>query len=353
MDMWRYREVLPLPDNAQKPPLKIGGSPTHNVPRLAAWLGVRTAFVKDDGRNPSGSLKDRASAIGVLLAVAAGKERIICASTGNAASSTACIAASMDLPATIFVPKRAPAPKIAQLRVFGAEVFRVDANYDRTWDLCAEVADQRPWFNRNCAINPYLVEGKKTVALELADQLRGEMPEWVAVSVGDGCTVASVCKGLIEAELAGLIDFVPRVLAVQAEGAAPLVAAGRSGTRPIITDAHTIADSLCVGHPRNPDKALQGVKRTKGAWIAVSDAAILEALVEVPRRTGLFGEPAAATAAAGAKAAIEQGIIDPTEENVAILLTGNGLKDPDTALSAVTGPTDVPADLDTILAQLG
>ncbi len=349
-DQWRYREVLPLTDDVLLPPVHVGWSPVSHAPRLAEWLGVRAAVVKDDGRNPSASLKDRASAVGVVLATQAGSERIACASTGNAASSTACIAASMGLPATIFVPERAPAPKVAQLLVFGAQVVRVQADYDTTWELCAEVTAQQPWFNRNCAVNPYLVEGKKTVSLELAEQLGRNMPDWVAVSVGDGCTVAGVVKGLEEAARAGLIRSVPKVLAVQAEGAAPLVEAAKTGLfQP--GPATSVADSICVGTPRNPHKALQAVSRCGGAWIAVSDASILEALVEVPRRSGVFGEPAGVAAAAGVRAAVQDGLID-AGASVALLITGNGLKDTATALQVAGAPIDVDASVDAVLTAL-
>ncbi len=351
-DQWRYREVLPIEPDASLPPLVVGWSPVSRSDRLAAWLGVKAAWLKDEGRNPSASSKDRASAVGVVLAMQAGTERIACASTGNAASSTACIAASVGLPATIFVPARAPAPKIAQLRIFGAQVFRVSADYDRTWDLCAEVTAQRPWFNRNCAVNPYLVEGKKTVSLELAEQLGREIPAWVAVSVGDGCTVAGVVKGLEEAARAGLIPSVPRVLAVQAEGASPLVAAAARGGRFEPSEASSIADSICVGTPRNPHKALQAVERCGGAWISVSDDAILEALVEVPRRSGVFGEPAGVAAAAGVRRAVAEGLIGP-DEDVALLVTGNGLKDTTTALQVAGDPIDVDPTVDAVLQALG
>jgi threonine synthase len=351
LDHWRYREVLPLPEDVTLPPLHIGWTPVHSSPRLAPWLGVARAWVKDDGRNPSASLKDRASAIGVVLALAAGSERIVCASTGNAASATACVAASVGLPVTIFVPERAPAPKIAQLRVFGAQVLRVQSDYDTAWDLCAEVARDRPWFNRNCALNPYLVEGKKTVGLELAEQLGSELPEWVVASVGDGCSIAGLVRGLEEALAAGLTDHLPRVLGVQAAGAAPLVAAAQSGAEPRINDAQTIADSLCVGVPRNPDKALAAVARSKGAWVAVTDEQILAALPATAARTGIFGEPAAVTAAAGVRVAVEQGIIDPTA-GVAIIISGNGLKDPATALRSVTGPLDIAPTVAAVISAL-
>ena len=351
LDHWRYREVLPIPDDPTLPPLQIGWTPVHETPRLAPWLGVARAWVKDDGRNPSASLKDRASSVGVVLALAAGSERIVCASTGNAASATACVAASVGLPATIFVPERAPDPKIAQLRVFGAQVLRVQSDYDTAWDLCAEVARSRPWFNRNCALNPYLVEGKKTVGLELAEQLGPQLPQWVVASVGDGCSIAGLVRGLEEAFAAGLCEHVPRVLGVQAEGAAPLVAAANTGVKPEISNAQTVADSLCVGVPRNPDKALMAVARSNGAWVTVTDAEIMAALSATASRTGIFGEPAAVTAAAGVRVAIASGIIAP-DEGVAIISSGNGLKDPATALKSVTGPVDVAPSVEAVLAAL-
>ncbi len=351
-DMWRYTEALPIPVGAALPPVSVGGSPVSLAPRLADHLGVARVVVKDDGRNPSASLKDRASAVGVVMAVAAGADRIACASTGNAASSCACIAASMNLPATIFVPERAPRPKVAQLRMFGAQVFRVRSDYDTAWDLCGEVTARQGWFNRNCAINPYLVEGKKTVALELAEQLGADMPEWVAISVGDGCTIAGLVKGLEQAHIAGLIPFVPRVLGVQASGAQPLVTAFRAGRTTFDAGSvATVADSICVGHPRNGLKALDAVRRVGGDYVAVEDEAILDAMRQCARLGGVFGEPAGVAAAAGIIQARAENII-AASESVALVVTGNGLKDVDTAIAAVTGPTDVDPTLDAVLAEL-
>lgn len=351
-DMWRYRELLPLPEGAALPPVHVGGSPVTEAPRLAARLGVRAVWLKDEGRNPSASMKDRPSALAVVLAVAAGSARIVCASTGNAASSLACLAASMGLPATIFVPARAPAPKVAQLRVFGARVLRVAADYDTTWELCQQIATRKPWFNRNCAVNPYLVEGKKTVALELADQLGARVPAWVAVSVGDGCTYAGVVKGLEEAFAAGFIPFVPRVLGVQAEGARPLVDAQETDGQLRLRPAVTLADSIAVGHPRNFRKALDAARRNGGRFVPVTDASILSALLDCARLGGVFAEPAASAAVAGVAEAVARGIVHP-EEDVAILITGNGLKDTATALTAVDGPEDVAADEDAVERILG
>ena len=344
---WRYRELLPveLPQA-----LRLPETPLVQAPRLAGWLGVDSVVLKDDGLLPSGSTKDRASVVGVAMALAEGAERIVCASTGNAAASTACQAARVGLPATIFVPKRAPMGKVAQLQLYGAQVLRIDADYDTTWALCNAIAGQKPtWYNRNCAQNPWLVEGKKTAGLEFADQLGAEVPDWLAISVGDGCSVAGFCKGLLQAHAAGLIPRVPRVLAVQAAGAAPLVAAATTGADPVMTGADTVADSLCVGHPRNPDKALHYVAAVNGRWIAVSDEAIVDALVEVPKRSGVFGEPAAATTFAGVREAARQGWLTGS---VGVLVTGNGLKDPAPALERAGQPLDLPADVEAVLRAL-
>lgn len=217
---------------------------------------------------------------------------------------------------------------VEQLRIFVAQVLRVAADCDTTWDLRAAVAARKPWFNRDCEHNPYLVEGKKTVGLELAERcgplLDGDVPDWVSKSVGDGCSVAGLARGLLEAHAAGLILRLPRVLDVRAPGAAPLFAAAREGVAPVIARAETVADSQCVGHPRNPGKALLKVAATEGAWVAVADEAVLDALFEVPRSTGMFGEPAAVTAAAGVHQAVVEDIVGEGE-TVAVGLTGNGL----------------------------
>ena len=349
-DMWRYRELLPIADDPAYP-LVVGGTPLCEAPRLARALDVRRLWLKDDGRNPSGSLKDRPSSLAAVMCKRAQKERAVAASTGNAASSLACATAALGIPATIFVPKRAPLPKLAQLRVFGAQVLRVDADYDRTWELASAVADARPWYNRNCAINPYLVEGKKTCTLEIAEVLGEAIPDWIVLSVGDGCTIAGAVKGLEQAHQAGLIPRVPRVLGVQAQGARPLVDAFERGGAFVPSPADSVADSISVGHPRNGAKALDAVRRVGGAFIAVDDEEILSAEVETARLSGIFGEPAAAAAAAGVRAARLSGVIEKSA-TVCVIISGNGLKDTDAALRAAGGPMDVPPNLDAVLAVL-
>jgi threonine synthase len=340
---WRYEELLPVAPGARRPALEPGWTPILDTPRLAEWAGVRRLLVKDEGRNPTASFKDRASAVGVARALSRRAKVVACASTGNAATSLAGAAASVGLPCVIFVPEFAPEPKVAQLLVFGARVFRVRGSYDETWEMCQRACDRYGWYNRNAAVNPTLVEGKKTGGLEIAEQCGGEVPDWVAVSVGDGCTIAGIGKGLAEMKALGFIPRVPRLLGVQASGARPLVDAFAAGRDLVPGPAETIADSICVGHPRNWRKALAVVQASGGAFVAVSDEAILEAQRETGRRAGLFGEPAAVAAVAGLRQAVADGIVGRRAAALAVL-TGSGLKDVRAALRAGGAPVDLPPD---------
>jgi threonine synthase len=352
-DIWRYRELLPVPARARVPPLRVGWTPVLDAARLAPWAGLRGLLLKDEGRNPTASFKDRASAVGVARALLRKARVVACASTGNAASSLAGAAASVGLPTVIFVPEFAPEPKVAQLLVFGARVIRVKGSYDQTWELCQRACARHGWYNRNAAVNPSLVEGKKTCGLEIGEQLGAEAPEWVAISVGDGCTLAGTWKGLREMHALGLLPRLPRMLGVQAEGARPLVDAWEKGGDLQPSPAETLADSICVGHPRNWRKALRAVRESQGAMIAVPDAAILDAMRESGRRAGVFGEPAGVAALAGLRLATERGIVSRRHRALAVV-TGSGLKDVRSAIQAAGQPVTLPADdgqLDAYLRQ--
>jgi threonine synthase len=326
-----------------------------SAPALARHLGLGRLWLKDDGRNPSGSLKDRASAIGVVKAREKRQPIIACASTGNAASSCAGMAASMGLRSVIFVPERAPEPKVTQLLIFGATVLRVRGSYEEAFQLCQQSCQRWGWYNRNSAINPYLVEGKKTAGLEICEQLDWQVPDWVAVSVGDGCTVAGVWKGFREMKLLGLIERTPKILGVQAAGAAPVTAAFQSGGPIVPMDPQSIADSIAVGVPRNGLKALAAIRESGGAMLNVSDDEILDAMRYTGRLTGIFAEPAAATAVAGLRRAVLEGVMGRRARALAVI-TGNGLKDIRGARMAVGDPFEVAPDgvgLEAILAGRG
>jgi threonine synthase len=350
---WRCHELLPIRKDAALPGLSPGWTPITLTNSLARHLGLTSLFLKDEGRNPTGSLKDRASAVGVVKAGEKRQKIIACASTGNAASSLAGMAASLGLRSVIFIPERTPEPKVTQLLIFGATVLRVRGSYEQAFQLCQQSCERWGWYNRNCAINPYLVEGKKTVGLEICEQLDWKVPDWVAVAVGDGCTIAGIWKAFREMKILGLIGRVPRMLGVQAEGAAPVTAVFRSGEplQPVIPQ--TIADSIAVGAPRNWKKAILGIRESGGVMIDVSDPEILEAMRYTGRLTGIFVEPAAATAVAGVRRAVVEGILG-RRASILVVITGNGLKDIRAARSAVPEPFEVEPDgagLDGILKE--
>ncbi len=337
---WRYRELLPVHPDRDAADWPVGFTPILETPRLARWAGIRRLRIKDDTRNPTACFKDRASSVAVIHARLKNAQRIACASTGNAASSLAGFAAIAGIPATIFVPARAPEPKIAQLLIFGADVRRVRGTYEQAYELCSAECEKNGWYNRNCAINPYLVEGKKTAGLEIAEQTARDTPQWVAVSVGDGCTAAGIAKGLAEMHALGFIDRPPRILAVQAQSVDPVARAFETDRPPPIPEGDTFADSINVAVPRNWRKAVNRVRESGGAFIRVSDDEIAGAMRAAGSLAGVFAEPAAATAIAGLRRAARSGLIDRSADTLAVV-TGSGLKDIASAIRISGRPKDV------------
>ena len=346
--MWRYRELLPIEETTEPTPLRVGWSPLYDEPRLAAQLGLKQLWVKDDGLNPTGALKDRASAMAVAKAREAGAGVIACSSTGNAASSLAGNAAAAGLATYIFVPSRAPKGKVAQLMTFGATVISVQGSYEETFELSRQAINRWGWYNRNAAINPYLSEGKKTVAYEILEQLGWQAPDYIAISVGDGCTIAGLWKGLKDLYAVGLIDRLPRLISAQAEGCCPINRAVVRGGSWEPMEENTFADSIAVGVPRNGDKALMAIRESRGLAVNVSDREIMEAQQLLGRSCGVFGEPAGVTATAGVKKLCEQGILG-REETVVSVVTGNGLKDVANAIKACGEPISIPGDMNALL----
>ncbi|BAL00025.1 threonine synthase [Oscillibacter valericigenes Sjm18-20] len=346
--MWRYRELLPIEETTENTPLRVGNSPLYEEPRLASRLGLGRLWVKDDGQNPTASLKDRASAMAVAKAREAGAKVIACSSTGNAASSLAGNAAAAGLKTYIFVPSRAPKGKVAQLMTFGATVISVEGSYEDTFELSRQAIDKWGWYNRNAAINPYLSEGKKTVSLEIMEQLNWQVPDYLAISVGDGCTIAGVWKGLKDLYAIGFIDRLPRLISAQAEGCCPLnrAIAEDKPWRPM--EENTLADSIAVGVPRNADKALMAIRESNGIVVNVSDQEIMAAQKLLGRTCGLFGEPAGVTGTAGVKKLCEQGVLGKNDTVVSVV-TGNGLKDVANAIKSCGEPITIPSDMERLL----
>ena len=348
--MWRDRELLPVEETTPDTPLRVGWSPLYEEDRLAKLLGLKKLWVKDDGQNPTASLKDRASAMAVAKAKEAGAEIIACSSTGNAASSLAGNAAAAGLKTFIFVPSRAPKGKVAQLMTFGANVISVQGNYEETFELSKKAIDKWGWYNRNAAINPYLSEGKKTVSLEIAEQLGWKMPDYLAISVGDGCTIAGVWKGLKDLYAIGFIDKLPRLISAQAEGCHPINRAIAENKPWEPMEENTLADSIAVGVPRNADKALMAIRESNGIVVNVTDDEIMAAQKLLGTTCGVFGEPAGVTGTAGVKKLCEQGVLGANDTVVSVV-TGNGLKDVANAIKFCGEPMSLPNDLDLLVEE--
>lgn len=351
----RYIPLLPITNPDHLPPLEVGGTPLYGFHELTDC--VNRIWIKDDSGNPTASYKDRATVLAIAAAKQKGIDTMTCASTGNAASSLAGLAAASGVETIIFVPKSAPEAKIAQLLIYGANVFAVNGSYDQAYDLCLAAVDNYNWYNRSAAIHPYLVEGKKTGALEMADQLNWELPDKVFVSVGDGSIISGLCKGFKELATIGLIEEPPVVIGVQAKGADPIARAFAkyTGNDVQIDDqpAHTIADSISVGKPRDIVKAVKYVFENGGRYITVSDEEITSGLIELAQDRGIFAEPAAATAYAGFKKLLKYGTLKQ-DEDVGIFITGSGLKDVNAAKESVKGPNEVEPniqDLERVLEE--
>jgi threonine synthase len=357
-DIFRYASALPIRDLANVTPLRVGMTPLYKVAALGAQAGAPELWIKDDGLNPSASFKDRASAVALAVARERGAAVVAGATTGNAGSSMACLAASMGMRCVVFLPESAPPAKIAQLLVFGARVVAVRGTYDQAFDLCAAVCERRGWFIRNTGSNPFTREGKKTCAYEIWEQL-GDIPEWVAVSCGDGNILSGLWKGFCDLAAMGLVRRRPKLLCAQADTSDAVARtiqrvreAGEADWSCVQVEkvrAATCADSIAVDEPRDGLAAVRAVIESGGAAVTASDEEILAAIPELARGAGVFCEPAAAAGWASVRKAAAQGIIRP-DERVVVVLTGHGLKDIVSARRVAGEPQVIDATLDAAMA---
>jgi threonine synthase len=343
--IWRYRALLPINSSSVTPPLTVGGTPIYACPTIARRFGLKQLWIKDDGRNPTGSFKDRPSAVAIVKAQEVGASIITTASSGNAGSALAGICASIGMESIIFVPASAPKAKIAQLQIYGATVVLIEGSYDQAYDLCQDASKEFGWYQRNTGYNPFTREGKKTAALEIAEQLNWEVPDKVIVSVGDGNIISGLWKGFNDLRRIGFIGELPQMIGAQSQNASAIVdAAAKDG---VVHDqpAHTIADGINVGKPRDATMAVRAIRESGGCGIKVTDEEIIQAIPRLARETGVFVEPAAAASYAALVRGIEGDAIK-VGERVLLMLTGNGLKDFDTAKQATGEPIHVVPDID-------
>lgn len=339
---WRYLPILPV-KNAPKRTMQIGGTPLIPFAKIAEEFGVSEFFVKDDTRNPSGSLKDRATDIGIQHATEMGENTIVAASTGNAAASLSALSAFYRKNAIILAPASAPKAKLTQILQYGATLFPVNGTYDDAFALSMKISEKYGFYSRSTGINPILSEGKKTVGLEIAEQLNWNVPDLIFVPTGDGCIIGGVYKSFWDLKKLGWIDKMPKLIAVQSEGSCAIVNALKNDGKIEPVSSKTIADSISVDNPADGTKALRAVKNSDGFGITVSDDEILTAQKELSEKTGIFTEPAAASSFAGFKKATESRKIEKNE-TVVILATGTGLKD----IPAAQKKIEIPEAIDSI-----
>lgn len=336
--MWRYRPLLPLPGaDAASPAVggrastvetsyRVGGTPLVEAPRLAAVHGIRALYVKDEGRNPTASLKDRASALVVAAAVRAGTDVVCTASSGNAAAALAGCCAAAGIRCVAFVPLGTPAAKISQLQAYGASVFAVREGYEAAVELSYRAADEFGWWCRSTAYNPLTAEGKKTVALEIAEELGWEAPDVVVVPAGDGNILVGAYRGFADALQMGWIPAMPRLVAVQSEQAPALHRAWLADADEVAGMAATsTAESINVAEPQDGFRALRAVRDTGGAFVAVADEAMKKAVRELAALSGVFAEPAGAAPLAALPFLRAAGAVSG-DDTVVLISTGSGLK---------------------------
>ena len=357
LSIWRYWELLPITNHEAVPPLRVGWTPLYQAKRLEKELGLQSLWLKDDGMNPTASFKDRASAVVVAKAKELGVDCITTASSGNAGAALAGLSASAGIPAVVFVPRTAPEAKVAQLLIYGSRVFLVNGTYDQAFELCLAATKEFGWYSRNTGYNPFTTEGKKTASLEICEQLAslksskpGEwtVPDRIFVAVGDGNIITGIWKGLRDLLTLGWIEKMPKLMGVQAAGAAACYNAWKSGSESITpVDPHTISDSICVGLPRDGTRAVRAVRETGGAYITVEDEEVLKAMRTLARGAAIFAEPAGATGYAGLIKAVREGLVDRDEELV-VVVTGNGLKDIGSAIEAAGKAPLIEPNLDAL-----
>ncbi len=349
--MWRYRNLLPLSDDPIQYPLPVGGTPLLASPGLRAHLGISDLWLKDETRTPTGSNKDRATALVLETALREGSSAVTCASTGNVAVSLAVGAAASGKRAFIFVPDDVAESKLALMLLAGATVFRVREGYDAAFKLSRRAAKEFGWHDRNTGFNPMTLDAKKTVALEIWEQLGREVPDVVVCPVGDGPTLSAIAKGFNELFACSLTERIPRIIAVQSDGCQPLKRAWESGKTLQPVTPHTIADGIAVGDPVSAGMVLRDVKRSGGTFVAVSDDDLRSAMGTLASRGGVLAEPAGAAAWAGLERVLNEKLIG-RDERVVVLVTGTAMKNlggvrPDR--SAIT----INADLTEVQPHLG
>jgi threonine synthase len=350
LSVWRYRELLPV--QIAPVTLQEGGTPLYHLRRLGGDMHLPHLYAKHEGMNPSGSFKDRGMTVGVSMALQLNRKSVACASTGNTSASLAVYAAKAGIPAVVLLPAgKVAVGKVAQALMHGARVISIRGNFDRALEMAHELCISHGLYLLN-SINPYRLEGQKTIGFEAIDQLGG-VPDRFVLPVGNAGNISAVHKGLLELRDLDLIDRLPMMTGIQAEGSSPVVRAIRDDLPEVIPEEHpeTVATAIRIGAPVNAEKALVAIRTTGGLAASVTDDEILQMQRDLARTEGIGVEPASAASVAGVRKLAESGMID-RDERIVCVVTGHLLKDPDTVIRQCEPPTEIDADLPSLLSAL-
>lgn len=350
ISLWRYKEFLPV--KIEPVTLQEGGTPLYHLKKLGEEMGLTNLYAKHEGMNPSGSFKDRGMTLGVSMAKQLGKNIVACASTGNTSASMAVYAAKAGMPAVVLLPAGHVAlGKVAQALMHGAKVISIRGNFDRALEMVHELCISHGIYLLN-SINPYRLEGQKTIGFEVVDQL-GSVPDRIVLPVGNAGNISAVYKGLCEWKEIGYIDRLPKMTAIQAEGAAPVVAAIKGQLPEVVVEQNpeTVASAIRIGAPVNAEKALRAIRETGGTAESVTDAEILAMQRDLARYEGIGVEPASAASVAGIRKMAEMGLLDK-DEKIVCVVTGHLLKDPETVIKQCAPPIEIDPTIEALLAVL-
>ena len=355
LSVWRYKDFMPINDISKIVALNEGGTGLHSCHKLGKQLGLLQLCVKNEGENPTGSFKDRGMTVGVSKAAELGAKNVICASTGNTSASLAAYAAKAGMRCTVLIPSGKIAyGKLSQAMIYGAKVLQVRGNFDQSLEMVLKLSEKHPSIYLLNSINPFRIEGQKSLGFEICDQLDNEPPDRVIVPVGNAGNISAIWKGFTEFHKLGFISKLPKMTGIQAAGSAPIVQAIKTNSEKIVPveNPETVATAIRIGAPVSWKKAVNAIRNSGGTAETVTDDEILAAQKMLARVEGIFVEPASASSIAGLIKLVNNGVISK-DERVVCVTTGHGLKDPDTAVKSSEKPIEVDAEMSAIEGALG
>ncbi|KUO42085.1 MAG: threonine synthase [Hadesarchaea archaeon YNP_N21] len=351
--VWKYRAFMPVLDDSKIVSLGEGGTPLFRCDRLAGEMGVSELYIKYEGLNPTGSFKDRGMTVGVTKALEFGAKVVACASTGNTSASLAAYAARAGLKCIVILPSgKVALGKLAQAIMHGAKVVSIKGNFDQALTIVMRLCQDENIYLLN-SVNPFRLQGQKSIAFEIADQLGWQVPDRVVVPMGNCANIWAIYKGFLEFDRAGLTDGIPQMVGVQAEGAKPIVDAIKRGMETFVPveSPETVATAIRIGNPVNGIRAIRAIRLSGGTAESVSDDEIIEFQRLAARLEGIGVEPASASAIAGLNKLVKGGVVDK-DERVVCVATGHILKDPEEVINVSEPPVEVQAKYDEVVKIL-